>query len=64
MPVSTPKLLVYEYPTMDLCYFEWLYIGNVLSVVSAVNGLQSVVWLAVIYVLGHPASFARFDGPP
>ena len=35
---------------------EWLSIGNIHIVVSAINGLQSVVWLVVIYLLCHPAS--------
>ena len=44
---------------------EWLIsIGNVHIVVSAVNCLQSVVWLVVIPVLCHLASSAGFGGPP
>ena len=43
---------------------EWLSIGNVYIVVSAVNGVQSVVWFVVISALCHPASSAGQAGPP
>ena len=32
--------------------------------VSAINGLQSVVGFVVIFVLCHPASSGGFGGPP
>ena len=48
-----------------ICVFtEWLSIGNVHIVVSAINGLQSVVGFVVIFVLCHPASSGGFGGPP
>ena len=57
--LSTPELFVTSIGQWICVITEWLSTGNVHIVVSAVNGLQSVV----ISLLCHPASSAGFDGP-
>ena len=61
------QLLNYWYTSIGqwICVItEWLSIGNVNIVVSAVNSLQSVVWLVVISVLCRPVSSTGFRSPP